>query len=95
MFEQVTKAVFAGSQGNLRALPLDGIADGARCRIPGFLTLYQIVLGADLNGFQRELIIPQPGQNDNRYIGILCVDGLERSEPLAVGEAEIEQDRFE
>ncbi len=76
---------------DLRPLALHRVGDRAREQ-PGLdLALDQVVLRALLHGADGELLVPPPGEHDDRYVERRGPQLVERIQAVRVGKGEVEQ----
>ena len=72
--------------------PLDRVMDRPQQHRGLGLALHQVILGAVADGLDRQRLVLQTRQNEDRQMRRGGVDPLQRGQPHAVGQAQIEQD---
>ena len=79
----------------LGALALDRVTQGARDQAPVALALEQIVLRPALDRLDRDLLVEQAAQHDNRNVGHGVADRTQRLEAPGIGQAEVQEHSVE
>ena len=77
------------------AVAFDGEMDGANQQRPGAGGLDHIILGAGAQRPQRDLVVVDPGMNDQGHFGHGGAEAFEGLQAPAVGEVEVEQNGVE
>ena len=86
------------AQRLLGAMPpaaLDGVADRTHQQVVVHLAFDQIVLRPGLHGLDRGALVVMAREHDDRHVAGVGVHGEEGFQPLAVGQAEVQQDDVE
>ena len=91
---KVGQGVVRGLAGELElgALALDGVADGPPQQVAVGVALDQVVLGALLDGLERDVLVLLAAEHHDRYLWRAGAHGLQTLQARGVGEREIEQD---
>jgi hypothetical protein len=74
---------------------LDRVADEAGQQAAVEHLLGEVVLGAGLDGPDRQLLVVEAGEHHHRDAGPLALELGEAVQPLAVGQVEVEQDHVD
>ena len=91
VFQDSPMIGLARAQRFLRSLPLDRVPQHARQELPFDATLHQVVLRPGADRLERQLLVVEPRDHDDRLVRRPAPRANERIEPLAVGQAQIEQ----
>jgi hypothetical protein len=91
VLDQGAEPLFARHQLLLGALALDRIAQHASQEMAFDTTLHQIVLRTRPHGLERQALVIEPGDHDDRLVRRAAARPDERVDPLAVGQSQIEQ----
>src|SRR5205823_1655417 len=76
---------------HLRALALDGVPDHPREQMALDPPLHEVVLGTGAHGLEREGLVVQTGNHDDRLPGGAVMRAMKRLDPFAVGQAEVQE----
>jgi hypothetical protein len=88
---------FVGPRGQRlrRPFSLDAVAERPHQELAIDLLLDQVVLGAKLHRLQRDRLVHQPGQDDDRQVRDLRVELRKSLHAGAVGQVQVQQDGIE